>query len=125
MITSCDPNPHLREDRTRAGGEELEKVLPVMAEAAGADPDAVAQRYHALRERTRGGEEPTAASGGVSDYHAQADAASTEQNGKAHVWNPITNAHLVCRLQLEKQTMLEQAKRTNQSTKQKTRDKWH
>src|SRR3546814_19932839 len=36
-----------------------------------------AQRYHALRERTRGGEEPTAASGGVIDYHAPADAAST------------------------------------------------
>src|SRR3546814_3170485 len=57
--------------------EELEKFLPVIAEAAGADPDAVAQRYHALRERTRGGEEPTAASGGVIDYHAPADAAST------------------------------------------------
>src|SRR3546814_12756650 len=28
-------------------------------------------------ERTRGGEEPTAASGGVIDYHAPADAAST------------------------------------------------
>src|SRR3546814_3574264 len=57
--------------------EELEKFLPVIAEAAGADPDAVAQRYHALRERPRGGEEPTAASGGVIDYHAPADAAST------------------------------------------------
>src|SRR3546814_18414385 len=56
--------------------EELEKFLPVIAEAAGADPDAVAQRYHALRERTRGGEEPTAASGGVIAYHAPADAAS-------------------------------------------------
>src|SRR3546814_2278132 len=30
-----------------------------------------------LRERSRGGEEPTAASGGVIDYHAPADAAST------------------------------------------------
>src|SRR3546814_19886111 len=56
-ITTCDLNPHLREDLTRACVEELEKFLPVIAEAAGADPDAVAQRYHALRERTRGGEE--------------------------------------------------------------------
>src|SRR3546814_15952681 len=76
-ITTCDLNPHLREDLTRACVEELEKFLPVIAEAAGADPDAVAQRYHALRERTRGGEEPTAASGGVIDYPAPAHAAST------------------------------------------------
>src|SRR3546814_3012623 len=76
-FTTCDLNPHLREDLARACVDELEKFLPVIAEAAGADPDAVAQRYHALRERTRGGEEPTAASGGVIDYHAPADAAST------------------------------------------------
>src|SRR3546814_1228670 len=76
-ITTCDLNPHLREDLTRACVEELEKFLPVIAEAAGADPDAVAQRYHALGERTRGGEEPTAASGGVVDYHAPAGAART------------------------------------------------
>src|SRR3546814_1107166 len=55
----------------------MEKLLAVSAEAAGEEPGGVAQRYHALRERTRGGEEPTAASGGVIDYHAPADAAST------------------------------------------------
>src|SRR3546814_21135119 len=82
-ITTCDLNPHLREDLTLACVEGLEKFLPVIAEAAGADPDAVAQRYHALPERTRGGEEHTAASGGVPHYHAPADGSSTALGARA------------------------------------------
>src|SRR3546814_8075901 len=33
---------------------------------------------------------------------ASEDDARREQIGRAHVWTPVTNAHLVCRLLLEK-----------------------
>lgn len=76
-VTTCDLNPHLRADLTRACVEELGKFLDVIAEAAGADHGAVEQRYHALRGRIGDGRDPAAASDGVIDYHAPADATRT------------------------------------------------
>src|SRR3546814_9173551 len=35
----------------------------------------------------------------VTNFSADATA---DQIGRAHVWTPVTNAHIVCRLQLEK-----------------------
>src|SRR3546814_7390070 len=43
---------------------------------------------------------------------------SGAQIGRAHVWTPVTNAHLVCRLLLEK-------KKTQQFSKNKTEKQQH
>ncbi|NLG60026.1 MAG: class I SAM-dependent methyltransferase [Gammaproteobacteria bacterium] len=76
-ITTCDLNPHLRDDLTRACVEALGHFLPVIAEASGAEPGAVVQRYQALRARILDGAGLATASGGVIDYHAPADASRT------------------------------------------------
>ncbi|MBP3985866.1 methyltransferase domain-containing protein [Pseudoxanthomonas helianthi] len=76
-ITTYDLNPHLRADLTRACVETLERFLPVIAEAGGANPEAVRQRYDALRERILAGDDLETASSGVIHYRAPADATKT------------------------------------------------
>src|SRR3546814_6631422 len=48
-ITTCDLNPHLREDLTRACVEELEKFLPVISEAAGRSEEHTSELQSLMR----------------------------------------------------------------------------
>src|SRR3546814_8628766 len=46
--------------------------------------------------------------GGVEDRDAAETLRGTEQIGRAHVYNPVTNAQLVCRLLLDKKNQKQQ-----------------
>src|SRR3546814_1906059 len=45
--------------------------------------------------------------------------ADRQQIGRADVWTPVTNAHLVCRLLLEKKNNTEQSNEHQQTERQK------
>src|SRR3546814_10801216 len=48
------------------------------------------------------------------------DALAADKIGRAHVWNPVTNTHLVCRLLLEKKKQKAHDDQTNQQTNRKS-----
>src|SRR3546814_1352075 len=59
-------------------------------------PDAAAAAYRRQLPRLR------CTAGRSPDFHSQLPGARHDKIGRAHVLTPVTNAHLVCRLLLEK-----------------------
>ncbi|GAB2506739.1 hypothetical protein GCM10027084_21600 [Pseudoxanthomonas sangjuensis] len=76
-IDTCDLNPHLRADLTRDCVEALERFLPTIIDAGGADADGAWQRYYRLRELILAGAGLETASDGAIRYRAPADATRT------------------------------------------------
>ena len=76
-VTTYDLNTHLRRDLTERCVATLEKFLPRIAEAGGAEPHAVRERYLRLRNRLLAGDSLEAATDGVVQYRAPADATRT------------------------------------------------
>lgn len=77
-IVTYDLTRHLSSELTRAAVQELEKFLPVIAEASGADPGEVTQRHGQLTQALAHGATVDVATEGAIRYAAPADATRTE-----------------------------------------------
>ena len=76
-VVSVDVSRLMKEDLTRRALDGLESHLATIATAAGVPLDQVTERHRGLREALRGRFDLTAASGGVLEYRAPADARHT------------------------------------------------
>src|SRR3546814_8884365 len=94
-----DPSPHVR-----AGS--LKPRVPCPCPACSHGPSAPPTLRRALRARAA---LPALAL-------ARERVSARAQIGRAHVWTPVTNAHLVCRLLLEKKKKKKRTAATQRST---------
>lgn len=76
-VTTVDLNRHQKADLLMACAERLQQVVPLIAKAAGTDEDAVRARHARMLARLRDSSDLAAATDGVVEYLAPADASRT------------------------------------------------
>src|SRR3546814_2468395 len=87
--------------------------VPVLTRQAGVNRRAVMKTLAALGMALPAAWLSYRQAGGMADYRTSvgesrkivlADGSQVDQNGRAQVWTPVTNAHLVCRISSETKT---------------------